>query len=171
MQKNSHYPKQHFHRHCFGFLCLTPIQSPKFLHQPRKHCHLFIRYPGHINIDRRANTLDEHIRQGEIYLQHRGLYGQYQQLKSRKQAAFHEANRAELVLFESAKRYLDTCLNGHTLPLEAWKKERKKLIVERSEFSLEYAAIKEQILDMETIQRVVERILREGKQPQKARGR
>ena len=120
-------------------------------------------------IDRRAGILDEHIWQGEIHLKHRELYQQYQQLKSRKQAAFYEANRAELVLFESARHYLDACLNGHALPLEAWKEEREKLIVERGEFSIEYAALKEQVLDVEKIQWAVERILREGKQKQKMR--
>ena len=120
-------------------------------------------------IDRRLDTLDEHIRQGEIYLKRRELYQQYQQLKPKKQVAFFEANRAELVLFESARHYLDACLNGHALPLEAWKKEREKLIVERGEFSIEYAALKEQVLDVEKIQRTVERVLREGNHRQKTR--
>jgi len=118
-------------------------------------------------IERRVNALDEHIRQGGIYLKHRELYGQYQQLKPRKQAAFYEAHRAELMVFEAAKRYLDACLNGHALPLEAWKKERAKLAAERAEFSRDYAALKEQVLDVENVQWAVERIVREAKQPQK----
>ena len=120
-------------------------------------------------IERRVNTLDEHIRQGEIYTDHLKLYGQYQQQKPRKQAVFYEAHRAELMLFESAKRYLDACLNSHALPLEAWKTEREKLTVERGEFSCEYDALKEQVRDVEIIQRTVERVLREGKQKQKTR--
>jgi len=118
-------------------------------------------------IERRVNTLDEHIRQGGIYLVHRELYAEYQQLKSRKQTVFYEAHRAELMMFEAAKRYLDACLNGHTLPLEAWKKERAKLTAERAEFSHDYATLKEQILAAENIQWTAEKILREAKQPQK----
>ena len=120
-------------------------------------------------IERRVDTLDEHIRQGEIFMKHRELYGQYQQLKPRKQPAFYEDHRAELMAFEAAKRYLDACLNGHALPLEAWKKERAKLAAERSAFSREYAALKEQIVDVENIQWEAERIMREAKQPQKDR--
>ena len=120
-------------------------------------------------IDRRVDTLEEHIRQGEIYLQHRELYEQYQQQKPRKQAVFYEAHRAELMLFGTAKGYLDACLNGHALPLESWKKEREKLTVEKAEFSLEYTVLKEQVLDVENVQRAVERILHEAKQPQKDR--
>jgi len=115
-------------------------------------------------IERRLNTLEEHIRQGEIYTAHLELYGQYQQLKPRKQVAFYETHRAELTLFESAKRYLDACLNGHALPLESWKKEHEKLTAERSAFSREYAVLKEQVRDVETIQRSVERVLRRNSQ-------
>jgi len=118
-------------------------------------------------IERRLDTLDEHIRQGGIYLKHRELYGQYQQLKPRKQVAFYEVHRAELMAFEAAKRYLDACLNGHALPLEAWKKERAKLAAEKGEFSREYTMLKEQVLDVEKVQWTAEKILREAKQPQK----
>jgi len=118
-------------------------------------------------IEQRLNTLDEHIRQGGIYLKYRELYGQYQQIKPRKQSAFYETHRAELMAFEAAKRYLDACLNGHALPLEAGKKERAKLAAERVEFSRDYAALKEQVLDVEKVQWTAEKILREAKQPQK----
>jgi len=118
-------------------------------------------------IERRVRTLDEHIRQGEIYIAHRELYAEYQQLKPRKQATFYEAHRAELMVFEAAKRYLDAHLNGHALPLDVWKKERTKLSAERGEFSREYAALKEQVLDVENVQWATEKILREAKQPRK----
>ena len=72
-----------------------------------------------------------------------------------------------MIVFEAAKRYLDAHLNGHKLPLEAWKEERVKLIAERGEFSREYAALKEQVLDVENVQWTAERIMREAKQPQK----
>jgi len=118
-------------------------------------------------IERRLTTLDEHIRQGDVYLKNRELYAEYQRLSPRKQPKFYEAHRAELMIFEATKRYLDAHLNGHELPLEAWKEERAKLTAERSEFSREYAVLKEQVLDVESVQWTAERIMREMKQPQK----
>jgi len=118
-------------------------------------------------IERRLNTLDEHIRQGGIYLKHRELYAEYQRLIPRKQSKFYEEHHAELMVFEATKRYLDAHLNGHELPLEAWKEERVKLMAERGEFSREYAALKEQVLDVESVQWTAERIMRGMKQPQK----
>ena len=153
------------------FLCENDIANPKELRRKvyemqdqLDDIRRSVKY-----IDRRVNTLDEHIRQSELFLKHRELYGQYQQLKPRKQTAFYEAHRAELMLFESAKRYLDACLNGHALPLESWKTEREKLSVERDEFFLKHASLKEQVQDVETIQRAVERVLQEGKQMKKMR--
>jgi len=116
-------------------------------------------------IERRLGTLDEHIRQGGIYLEHKELYAEYQRLSPRKQPKFYEEHRAELMVFEAAKRYLEAHLNEHDLPLEAWKEERVKLIAERGEFSREYAALKEQVLDVESVQWAAERIIREAKQP------
>jgi len=72
-----------------------------------------------------------------------------------------------LMTFEAAKHYLDARLNGHALPLDPWKNERAKLSAERSEFSREYVALKEQVQDVEKIQWTAEKILREAKQPQK----
>ena len=122
-------------------------------------------------IERRVNTLDEHIRQGGIYLKHQELYAEYQQIKPRKQAAFYEAHRAELMAFEAAKRYLAACLNGHALPLEAWKKERAKLAAERGEFSRDYVTLKEQVQAAENIQWTAEKILRETKQQKQSGSR
>jgi chromosome segregation ATPase len=118
-------------------------------------------------IERRLTALEEHIRQGENHLKHRELYAEYQRLSPRKQSKFYEAHRAELMVFEAAKRSLDACLNGHALPLEAWKKERAKLTAERGAFSRECAVLKEQVLDVESVQWTAERIIREAKQPQK----
>jgi len=118
-------------------------------------------------IERQLTTLDEHIRQGGIYLKRRELYAEYQRISPRKQPKFYEEHRAELMMFEAAKRYLDAHLNGHDLPLKAWKEERVKLIAERGEFSREYAALKELVLDVESVQWTAERIMREMNQPQK----
>jgi len=118
-------------------------------------------------IERRLTTLGEHIHQGDVYLKHREIYAEYQRLSPRKQPKFFEEHRAELMVFEAAKRYLDAHLNGHELPLDTWKKEREKLVAERGEFSREYTVLKEQVLDVESVQWTAERIMREAKQPQK----
>jgi hypothetical protein len=51
--------------------------------------------------------------------------------------------------------------------MEAWKEEREKLTAERSEFSREYATLKEQVLAAENVRWETERIVRGANTPQK----
>jgi len=110
----------------------------------------------------RAKTLDEHIRQGEIYTKHEELYSQYQQLKPRKQSKFHDAHRVDLMLFESAQRYLDTHYIKPGFSTQSWKEEREKLAAVRSKVYREYTALKSEVFEVEAIRYAAEQITREA---------
>jgi len=120
--------------------------------------------------ERQINVLDENIRQAEIYKQNKALYMEYQQIKPRKQAAFYEANRAELMLFEAAERHLKDCaISSSNTPLKPWKEERAELVAEYNKMYAEYAVLKEQVLDVENVRMTVEQIIRKmnRKEPEK----
>ena len=112
--------------------------------------------------ERRAKTLDEHLGQSEIYLKHKALYKQYRQLQNpAKRDAFYEKHRADLAAFEAASRYLKGIMNGRTeLPIPAWRDERYALATELKRLYAEYAAIKEEVREVEQIRRGVEDIMR-----------
>lgn len=113
-------------------------------------------------IDRRLKTLDEHIQNAEMYLRHRDIYKQYRQQKPKKQEAFYEAHRADLTHYEAAERYLQGVMNGKTaLPIKAWKSERDKLQAERKQLSKQYAALKDEVKEVEQIRKGVYNILRQ----------
>jgi len=65
-------------------------------------------------VERRLKTLNEHIRQATMYMQHKAVYRQYQELKPRKQAMFAEKHHGEISLFESAERHLKGAMNSKT---------------------------------------------------------
>jgi hypothetical protein len=113
-------------------------------------------------IERRTKTLKEHIRQGKIYIAHRPLYEQYQNQKPRKRKEFYEANRAGLTLYETAKRYLKSVLNGHPLPLESWKDEYSKLTIRRGGIYREYSNLKVRVYDVETVKYFAMQFTREA---------
>lgn len=79
-------------------------------------------------VERRLNTLDEHIRQTEIYRRYKGK----RMLTDSKD-----------ILLQAAKRYLADVLNGHKLDLKAWKRERESKIAQKNLLYLEYAKLKE----------------------------
>ncbi len=113
-------------------------------------------------VDRRLKTLDEHLRHAENYLQYRETSRQHKQQPPKKQEAFYEAHRMEMALFESAERYLRGVMNGRTtLPVKAWRDERDRLTAERQTLSREYAALKNEVKEVEKIRKGVDEIMRE----------
>ena len=112
-------------------------------------------------VERRLKTLDEHIRQVDVYLQNKAVYAQYQQQRSKSQVTFAETHHAEITLFESASRYLKGVMNGRTtLPVKAWKAEQGKLTVEKNQLTKAYFSLKDEAKNVEQIRRGVHELMK-----------
>ena len=112
-------------------------------------------------VERRLKVLNEHIRQVDIYLQHKAVYAQYQQQKPKSQVAFAEKHRAEITLYESASRYLKEVMNGKTtLPVKAWRAEHVKLTAEKKILNQDYALMKDEVRKVESVRRAAYGIMR-----------
>jgi len=112
-------------------------------------------------IEHRLKTLNEHIAQTDVCLQHKSVCRQYQQLKPKNQAVFAEKHRAEISLFESAERYLKGIMNGKTvLPIKAWKAEQTKLAEQHAKLNKEYVLLKAGVQEVEQMRRGVRDIIR-----------
>jgi hypothetical protein len=147
-------------------------------------------------VERRGETLDEHIKQSETYKTNRGyktrydkLYAEYKTAlkasgmgtKRKAQKAleaaddYHEKFRAEITLCEAAERYIKGVLNGrNAVPLDDWKAERAKLEGEKQSLYQEYYTLKDEVKQVEAIRRHVEELVREEsreRQPIKAQER
>jgi len=106
-------------------------------------------------IDRRLKTLDKHIEQADIYLKYKGK---------------KTLTKAEQTLFTAAKDYLKGVMNGKTtLPTEAWKAERMKLIAERKSLDYDYYKLKDEIKEAEQIRKSVYSIVRQEERERQLR--
>ena len=119
------------------------------------------------SVERRINTLDEHLQQAATYKKHSEIYKRYQSVKPKYQTDFYEVHRTEIMLYESAKRYLDANLNGHSLPSKLWTAEREKLTAERTNLTREYNALKEEIREVKIIRKHAESVAREAQPKRK----
>ena len=89
-------------------------------------------------IDDRVQLID----QAEKYLEYKDTYKAYIKLKKNKQDTFYNEHTAEIILFESAKKYLKENLGeSETLNISKWKSEA--IVLKKEKDSL-YS----QILDM-----------------------
>ncbi len=137
--------------------------------------------------DRRLKTLDEHLRHSGNYkayrrykAQYEKLYAQYRQIKKaggfgaeRKAQkaldtanAYHNDHHKEIVLFESAEKYLKDVMQERfdpkkLPPIRKWEAERDKLKVERQQLSHRYSTLKDEVKEAEQIRRNVHSILKE----------
>ncbi len=160
----------------------------------------FDRVRANLNkVERRAKTLDEHLRQSGNYKEYRGykaqyekLYAQYKALEKSKgfgagrkaqkalDAAneYYEANRPQIAMYENAERYLREVLQGRfdpkkLPPITAWTEERGKLNAEQKQLSREYHKLKDEVKKVEQVRKGVYEIVREEhhrQQPQKSHG-
>ena len=118
--------------------------------------------------DGRVKTLDEHIKQGSIYLKHSDLYAEYQKLRPRKQPKFYEAHRADLMMFEAAQRYFKEHY-FKSVSLDAWKTERGELTAGRGKAYRDYNAFRTRFLEADIVCRAAEQIIREVNAPEHKR--
>ena len=122
------------------------------------------------SVERRLETLDEHILQSGNYKKYRAVYKKYKEQKPKQQDAFYENHRAELTLCNAAEKYLKAHLNGHKeIPLPNWKAEHKKLTAEKGSLYKEFYHQKENVRKVEVIQKSVYNVFRKINQVQEVR--
>jgi TolA-binding protein len=135
-------------------------------------------------LNRRIGTLKEHIRQSENYKEHRKLKRQYDVLyttyttarnatgflaerKAKKalEAAndFYESNRAGLILFDSAEKYLRDVLQERfdpkkRPPITKWRDELAAKAAKKETLYREYTKLKEETANVERIKRSITEI-------------
>lgn len=116
-------------------------------------------------MERRLKTLDEHIKQANLYREHTPINRIYQQQKPKHKEDFFESNRTALTLYQAAERYIKANLTGRDkIPLVAWQKERAVLTAERKTLNAEYLTLKDEVGKVEKTSRSVQDILYEERQ-------
>ena len=116
-------------------------------------------------IERRLNTLAEHLKQSDNYFANKKYNDEFRALPPRKQKKYCEENRDKLQVFEVAKDYLKAVLNGRTtIPTKSWREEFEKLTAERSQLNQRYLKLKSDVDEVAKILKNVEQILKSQRQ-------
>jgi chromosome segregation ATPase len=116
--------------------------------------------------ENRIAAIDERVQEIRVYREHRDIHAQYTQLKPRKQAKFYETHRAELMLFDAARRSLTRNHVDPAAHLDALREERERLAAQRGKLHREYTALNNRVWDMECVRRDAERIARGVTEPE-----
>ena len=110
--------------------------------------------------ERRLKVLDEHIKHSEAYLKNKAVYEHYKNTKPKKQEAYYQQHSAEIILYESADRYLKKVMNGRTnLPIKKWKAEAAQLAAEKNRLYQDFYKLRDEVREVEIIKRNMEHVM------------
>ena len=92
-------------------------------------------------------------------------YKAYTKLKKNKQDNFYNEHTAEIILFESAKKYLKEHLGeSKTLNISKWKSEVKALKKEKNSLYNQILKIREEVEQAESVRSCIEKLLQENRE-------
>ena len=112
-------------------------------------------------IDDRVQLIDH----AEKYLKHKDTYTAYTKLKKNKQDTFYNEHTAEIILFESAKKYLKEHLGENkTLNISKWKSEIGTLRKEKNNLYNQILEIREEVEQAEKVKNCIEQLQIQEKQ-------
>lgn len=105
------------------------------------------------------------IDQAEKYLKYKGTYKTYSKLKKSKQEYFYNEHTAELILFESAKKYLKEHLGeSKTLNISKWKSEITYMKKEKKSLYNQILEIREEVKQAEKVKMCIEQLQEHSKE-------
>ena len=109
-------------------------------------------------IDNKVQLIDH----AEKYLKHKDTYTAYTKLKKNKQDTFYNEHTAEIILFESAKKYLKEHLGENkTLNISKWKSEIGTLRKEKDTLYSQMIDIRKKVEQAESVRSCIDKLLQE----------
>ena len=112
-------------------------------------------------IDDKTQLID----QAEKYLKYKDTYKAYTKLKKNKQDTFYNEHTAEIILFESAKKYLKEHLGeSKILNVSKWKSEIGTLRKEKNNLYNQILEIREKVEQAEKVKNCIEQLQVQEKQ-------
>ncbi|MGP1406465.1 MobA/MobL family protein, partial [Filifactor alocis] len=112
-------------------------------------------------IDDKVQLIDH----AEKYLKHKDTYTAYTKLKKNKQDTFYNEHTAEIILFESAKKYLKEHLGENkTLNISKWKSEIGTLRKEKDSLYSQIIDLRKEVEQAESVRSCIEKLQREKRE-------
>ena len=113
-------------------------------------------------------SIDDKIKlvdQAEKYLKHKDTYKAYTKLKKSKQEDFYNEHTAEIILFESAKKYLKDHLGeSKSLNVSKWKSEVTALKKEKDSLYSQIIELRKEVEQAESVRSCIEKLQQENRE-------
>ncbi|BCP64626.1 hypothetical protein SUT503_16840 [Streptococcus parasuis] len=98
-------------------------------------------------------------------MKHKDTYKAYTKLKKSKQEDFYNEHTAEIILFESAKKYLKDHLGeSKTLNISQWKSELATMKKEKDSLYYQIIDLRKEVEQAESVRRCIEQLQQENRE-------
>ena len=115
--------------------------------------------------EKKINGRVQLIDQSEKYLKYKDIYKAYTKLKKNKKDNFYNEHTAEIILFESAKKYLKEHLGeSKTLNISKWKLEVIALKKEKDTLYSQIVDLRKEVEQAESIRICIEKLQQENRE-------
>lgn len=115
--------------------------------------------------EKRIDDNTKLIDQAEKYLKHKDTYKAYAKLKKSKQEDFYNEHTAEIILFESAKKYLKEHLGeSKSLNISKWKSEVTAFKKEKDSLYSQIIDIRKEVEQAESVRNCIEKLQQENRE-------
>ena len=115
--------------------------------------------------EKKINDRVQLIDHAEKYSKHKDTYKAYTKLKRSKQEDFYNEHTAEIILFESAKKYLKEHLGeSKTLNISKWKSEVVNMKKEKNSLYNQILKIREEVGQAEKVKTCIEQLQEHSKE-------
>ena len=115
--------------------------------------------------EKKINDRVQLIDQAEKYLKHKDAYKTYTKTKKSKQDTFYNEHMAEIILFESAKKYLKENLGeSKTLNISKWKSEVITLRKEKDSLYSQIIDLRKEVEQAEKVKTCIEQLQTQNKE-------
>ena len=117
------------------------------------------------DVEKKVDDKTQLIDQSEKYLKYKDIYKAYTKLKKSKQEDFYNEHVAELILFESAKKYLKEHLGeNNTLVISKWKSEATALKKEKDNLYSQIIDLRKEVEQAESVRSCMEKLLQKKRE-------
>lgn len=121
-------------------------------------------------IEKKLHERIELVRQAENYRKYRPVFEKYKQTKPRKRDNYYNQHTTEMILYQTALRYVKEHMGNETVVnLKAWKGEIASLSAKKKRLYEEYYMLQAKVQEVETIKKCLEQAI--YKEPTKVRAK
>lgn len=115
--------------------------------------------------EKKTNDRVQLIDQAEKYLKHKDIYKTYTKIKKSKQEDFYNEHTAEIILFESAKKYLKEHLGeSKSLNISKWKSEVTAFKKEKDSLYSQIIDIRKEVEQAESVRSCIEKLQQKNRE-------